>query len=241
MMFRWIIREDGGVLRNAFSRHEIVAAAVEYKDFPIYTASQNLLSSISQGAIIIFLTRYFDISVVGYFAFASRILLVPWSLVYSSLSRVLFQKLSEANNKGQDLLLLFKKSSRGLFLFFFSSGVIGMLLSPTIFALVFGEKWRTAGVYAQWLFVWMIPALVNLPASLGLRVLRRQRALFIYEVVLCLVRFSSLAIATQCSNSPIVTIAAFWIASGLLEIWLLWYGWRTIRHHRGVSSQPSIA
>ena len=87
-----------------------------------------------------------------------------------------------------------------------------------------------SGEYARWLLVWIIPGLVNMPAALGLRVLERHRALFLYEVALLVARVSALGLGGLCGYSPVRTIAGFTVAGAVMESGLLWYGWRAIRH-----------
>lgn len=227
-MARWMWKRDGHSFRQAFNRSEVLSLASKYRDFPIYSCSQNLLSTLSQGAPVLVLTQQFGMTVVGYYAFASRFLLTPWSLAYTSLQRVLFQRMSEANNSRQDLKALFQKTCGGLCLVTILPGLLGYLLTPSLFLLLFGEEWRAAGDYGKWLWVWMVPAFLSLPASVALRVRRQQRVLLAYEIVLLVVRISTLLLGGAYLRDATLTIAAFAVTGGLMELWLIWRAWRLL-------------
>ena len=235
MMGRWMLQRDGRTLRQAFNRSEVWDLAVKYRDFPIYSCSQNLLSTLSQGAPVLLLTQQFGMTVVGYYAFASRFLMTPWSLAYTSLQRVLFQRMSEANNAREDVMVLFKRTCRGLCMITILPGILGFLLTPGIFLFLFGEAWRDAGEYGKWLWVWMVPGFLSLPASVVLRVRRQQPTLLAYEIVLLVVRISTLLLGAAFLHDAIRTMAAFAITGGLMELWLIWRAWRLLSLHPRLS------
>jgi lipopolysaccharide exporter len=238
---RWMWKRDGHHVRQAFNRSEVLGLASRYRDFPIYSCSQNLLSTLSQGAPVLVLTQQFGMTVVGYYAFASRFLLTPWSLAYTSLQRVLFQRMSEANNARQDLKALFKKTCGGLCLVTILPGALGYLLTPALFLLLFGEEWRAAGEYGKWLWVWMVPAYLSLPAAVALRVRRQQRTLLVYEIVLLVVRISTLVLGGVYLRDAALTIAAFATTGGLMELWLIWRAWRLLSANPILSAPGAAA
>ncbi|HEY3856180.1 MAG TPA: oligosaccharide flippase family protein [Verrucomicrobiae bacterium] len=244
LLLRRIVRDDGPMLGESLRSGEVLAASREYKDFPLYSTPQNVLNAVSAGAPVILLSHYYGIAVGGFYAFATRILEAPMRLALGSLRQVLFQKISEINNKGDELTPIFGKCTNGLFLGVIGPAVIGFIFAPRVFALVFGKQWYEAGEYAQWLLVWFIPAFCNLPAALVLRVLRYQRSLLVFDSALLVGRVLVLVIGTACKASPLATIIAFSCLGAAFEAWLIWYGWRVLRSRCSMATEfspvPSI-
>jgi O-antigen/teichoic acid export membrane protein len=221
---RWVFSSSGSLLRKEMTTSAI-RSAVEYKDFPIYCAPQNILNALSQGAPILLLTHYYGISVGGLYAFTARILDVPMRFVLTALRQVLFQKFTELNHDGANLPRVFLKTTAGLFAIAIVPAAIGFAVAPHLFVFVFGSEWYAAGEYSRWLLLWLVPAFCNLPASLFLRILRHQRALLLFDVGILTARIIVLVLGGRYLQSSVPTIAAFSAAGGLFEIWLLWYGW----------------
>ncbi len=128
---------------------------VRYKDYPIFNGSSSLLNGITQSLPIFFLAHYFPESIVGYFALVLWAANAPLSFISASVSQVNLKKVVDLVNARQNVtpyiykltLLLMGVSSVPALLF--------VLFAPDLFAFIFGESWREAGVYCQIL----IPAL----------------------------------------------------------------------------------
>lgn len=162
--------------------------AKEYRDFPMYSASQNVINALSNGLPVLLLTHYYGIAVAGAYAFGMRILNVPMGFVLGSLRQVLFQKASEAHHQGDRLAPLYMKITLGLFTVILIPSLALFIWAPQLFKLVFGSQWYTAGEFAQWLILWLMFYFCNLPAVLFARVIRIQRTIFFYDLVLLAVR-----------------------------------------------------
>lgn len=168
--------------------------AADYRDFPAYSATQNLLNALSMGLPVLLLTHYYGIAIAGAYAFGMRLLNAPMNLISGALRQVLFQKAGEMQHQGRSLLPLFVKCTAGLFgLGFLPTLVLGGW-SPQIFTWVFGSKWQMAGEFARYLMVWLLFSFSNLPAVLFARLIRIQRTLFVYNSIVLAVRVIALVI-----------------------------------------------
>jgi lipopolysaccharide exporter len=240
-LWRWVVRLDGRMLRQALRPGLVASAAAEYKDFPFYSAPQNVLNAVSEGAPVLLLTYYYGIAVGGLFSFATRALAVPMTFLVTSLRQVLFQKLSEMNHHGADLAHFFTKCTAGLFAIIVIPALAGFSFAPRIFAFVFGSQWETAGEYARWLLIWLVPAFCSLPANLLIRIFRLQRTLLFYDLSLLIARMAVLVLWGRRLVPAEPTIAAFSIVGALFETWLVWCGWRALRLRRIQSSKSPAA
>lgn len=229
-LLRQVLAVDKALLKRAFDWRRVGRQAGEYRDFPIYSATQHTMNAMSQGLPILLLAHFYGLAVSGAYAFGLRLLHVPMGFVLTALRQVLFQKACEMHNQGQYLSILFLKTTAGLVVASLLPGVVLFVWAPDIFSRVFGGEWREAGIYARWLTLWLSVAFCNVPANLFARILRQQKGLFLYECIVLLSRSGILLIGGLCWSAH-RTIVAFSVMGSLLNIGLiLWVGALLFRH-----------
>jgi O-antigen/teichoic acid export membrane protein len=172
----------GQRIKGPWSR--IWQLAKEYRDFPIYSASMNVVNALSLGLPVILLTRFYGIAMAGSYAFAAKIIQAPMELVLRALRQVLYQKASETHNEGGRLLTLYLKFTGGLFALAIIPSLVLFIWAPPLFTWIFGAQWHTAGVFARIIMVWFIFMFCNLPATICARIARMQRRMAIFDIVL---------------------------------------------------------
>ncbi|WP_408999175.1 oligosaccharide flippase family protein [Syntrophus buswellii] len=197
--------------------YRIKQLARDYIDFPIYTASGNVINALSMGLPVLLLANYFGIIVAGAFAFAERILSAPMGLVLRALRQVLFQKAAETDHHGGSLLALYIKVTAGLFALSVIPSVILFIWAPQIFALIFGHKWLIAGEFASYLVIWLTFMFCNLPSLLFARILRLQRQLFIFGIILLSVRTMALVIGGMHMTASF-TVFLFSVVGAIMNV-----------------------
>lgn len=178
-------------LRSMLKRipwNEIGKLAKEYADFPMYSASMNVINALSLGLPVFLLTHFFGIAAAGAYAFTVRILSAPLGLVQKALRQVLYQKACETQNANGRLLPLYVKFTGGLFILGLVPTMIFVIWSPQLFAWIFGSQWQTAGVFARSLVLWLMLMLCNLPANLFSRIVRIQRQMFFFDLAVLVLR-----------------------------------------------------
>ena len=227
-LFFWVVREDCGTLRAGARRACVVDAVREHKDFALYSAPQNLLNAISQGAPVVMLVHYFGPAIGGIYAFAIRVLQFPMNFVLSSLNQVLFQKLSEVRNQGGDLVGHFARTTCALLSISLVPAVAGFFFAPQLFGLAFGAKWVLAGKYARWLLVWLVPGFCNLPAALAGRILGQQRNLLLFDLGLLWSRIAVLVIG-GIFGTALQTIVMFSITGAVFNVILILFIWNRLK------------
>lgn len=189
------------------SVQRLKTVAREYIDFPLYSAPQSILNAISQGIPVLLLSNFYDLSVVGFYAFGVKILQVPMAVVRNALRQVLFQKVSEVYNSKKKIMPLYLKSTLALFLCGLLPTLGLFFFAEDIYSFLFGERWREAGLYSSWIVLWMFFAFCNVPSTLCSRVLRKQRVLLIYDTILLFARVSGIVMFGMISG-PLVTVIA---------------------------------
>jgi lipopolysaccharide exporter len=210
-------------LRPEIQWARIKQLAVEYRDFPLYSATQNTVNALYQGLPVLLLAQFYGIAAAGAYAFGVRILLVPMNFILTALRQVLFQKACETHHQGGKLLPLYIKTTLGLFAISFFPSVIFFIWSPKIFAWVFGSQWYAAGEFARWLVLWLMMGFCNLPSVLFARILRQQKNLLFYELANLIVATAALVgggYFMKSVNTVIMYSVAGCFMNGFLIFWI---------------------
>lgn len=191
--------------------------AQDYRDFPMYSASMNVINALSLGLPILLLTHFYGIAVAGSYAFGIRLLSVPIGFVLNALRQVLFQKAAEAHNEGDRLMPLYVKVTSGLFALALFPSLVIFVWAPQLFAWVFGSQWQMAGELARSLVLWLMFMFCNLPAVLFARIIRIQRKMFVFDLIV----LSSRAIILFAGGmylSAVHTVFLFSLVGAILNI-----------------------
>ena len=121
---------------------------------PQYSTWGALADSASLQMPILIMTKFYEMNIVGIFSLTFRVLNLPMSLFSQALSQVLFQKVAQMHHtEPHKINFLILK----LFLILISMTIPAIafiwIFGEDLFAFVFGEPWREAGVMASILIV----------------------------------------------------------------------------------------
>ncbi len=157
--------------------------AKDYRDFPMYSGSQNIVWALSTGMPVLLLAHFYGLVVAGAYAFGMRVIQTPMSLVTGALRQVLFQRAAETRHHGGLLLPLYLKTVSGLFALAVFPSLILFIWAPQLFSLIFGSHWHIAGEFVQILILWLLISFCTLPAGLFSGIIRVQKTFFQFELV----------------------------------------------------------
>jgi O-antigen/teichoic acid export membrane protein len=225
--------------RNSIKRKRIWELAKEYRDFPMYSSSVNVLNSLSLGLPVILLSQYYGIAVAGFYAFALKVLSAPMGLIQSALRQVLYQKATEFYNEGGRLIILYVKFTAGLFVLILLPSIIIFIWAPQLFSWIFGTQWRTAGVFAQSLMLWQVFMFCNLPAGICGRIARMQRQMAIIDVILLAARTLVLYLGGMYLSASL-TVALYSLVGAIVNAFFIFLIGFALSKQEGESSWAEI-
>lgn len=209
-----------GLLISALNRSEfrrcspkaMWTQARRYRDFPIYSTWTGLFNTASlQLAPILFLAL-FGASVAGLYALTLRILSMPGSLIGNAVGSVFLSEAPEARRNGTLPALVTRLHSRLAMAGALPLAVL-LFFGPELFAFVFGEQWRQAGVYAQWMAPWIYLQFQWSPLSMLATVLELQKEAMIAQLLTLFSRIIVVVFFYKFSASADASILAFSIVS----------------------------
>jgi lipopolysaccharide exporter len=201
---------------------------VRYRKFPLYDSWSALLNGISWQMPTFLLTFFFTPQVVGFYALGTRVLRLPIDLLGSSIAQAFFPQAAEAKLHNR-LPEVVESTFRRLVGFSIFPLLVLMIVGEDLFRLVFGAQWGEAGVYTQYLSIWMFFWFISAPMGQLFQVLEKQESHLRINLLIFATRLASL-FAGGYLGSPRLAII-FFSASGVLV-----YGYMSLAiiHSAGV-------
>ncbi|MCF8335419.1 MAG: lipopolysaccharide biosynthesis protein [Bacteroidales bacterium] len=169
--------------------------AIRYKKFPLFTSWTNLINKLSIQLPVLFFTRFFTASVVGWYSFAHRILATPVNLIGVSLGQVFYQRATEEKNNPEQFRKFIVKLYNKLLLIAFIPVSINLVFGDHLFGFIFGPEWEIAGQYSQALTIWILFVFINAPLMHLFNLYEKQQQWFKLNSLIFLSRLIALIAA----------------------------------------------
>ena len=245
-----VLRESGALFYRVIQRSRMLANLKRYRKFPLVDSWGSFINNLSWQLPSLMLLYFFSETVVGYYSLSNRLILLPMTLIGSSLAQVFYQRTAELRSNPENLSksveLVFRRlAAIGLF----PALVLG-IAGPQLFGFVFGANWMEAGRYAQILSPWMFILFISSPLSSLFATLERQELALIVNSIILGTRFAALVIGGLTHN--IYLTLTIWSGTGVLvygglALWLLkltqvpWASaFRTILQYCFYASLPAL-
>ena len=232
MYFLCVRKEMDSISILYFSKNKeyIKEIVNRYKDFPLLRTPQNILNSFSGNIPTIMFTKYFGLTVTGYYSLSQRMLQLPITLISQSIGKVLLPQYSQYISEGKDLYkLVLKMTSYLIIIGLFVFGII-FIFGPSLFSLIFGNSWYNAGVYARWLSIWLFMGFINVPVVYSLPFSRSQGFLLLWEIFTTITKVGIIIVGVTISKNLINTLILYSITGAIAYGVLIFEGLRRLRN-----------
>lgn len=175
------------------NRFEIWNTAVKYKQFPLFSTWSGLFNTIGGQLPALMFAAFFGASVAGIYALASRFILLPMSIVGGAVGKVFLSDAAAAKRENR-LTVLVESVHQNLSEIIAPAVLLLLFLGPDIFAFAFGENWRQAGVFTQYMAPFLYIQFSTSPLTVLHSVLGKQAKGVFFHGMLLLVRTISIGI-----------------------------------------------
>lgn len=195
-------------VRSWFGLAGVRQAASEQRDFALYRMPQSIINAASVGLPVILLVRLFDSATAGQYSLTVLVLSAPVMLLGQSVEDVFYPKITRAIvNGSQDAGKLLRKATTVLSLL--SVGLFGIvvLAGPILFSIIFGDEWRRAGEYVQWVAISSAGVLASRACVAAYPALKLQAYLLVQTVISLGLRVAALYIGFFYFKSDLAAIA----------------------------------
>jgi len=129
--------------------HKLKSLAQKYRKFPTYSLPAGLINNFASSAPTLLLSILFGFQIVGLYSLSYSMLVLPVSLVSSSIAQVYFGEISELfRQKSDKILPLYLKTTKELFMFGAPLILFAAIAFPFLFPIIFGSAWKDAGMFS---------------------------------------------------------------------------------------------
>lgn len=187
-----------------------------------YLSFISLLNSSSQKIPFLLISELYTPKSAAFYGLAER-MIAPSDIIGNSIGSVFYRKANEIYLEKKSLVSFLKKSYANLF-------KINILLLAGLFLISYGfdwifgnEKWLIAGKMLRILLIWYLAKFLVMPISPIVNVLQKQKQLFLYDIVLFIVRALSFVLGFIIFHDLFWSITGFSIAGLFMNILLLFY------------------
>ena len=194
-----------------------------YIRFPLVDSWAALLQGLSANVSILMMTAVLGASVVGLYSKSVQLVLMPLTLIGSSISQVLFQRAAEKRAANQDLSGLVQGVVNRLIAVSMLPTIVLALIGPDVFSVVCGRRWGEAGVYAAILSPWLLIVGLSNPLLGLFSVTERLGASLLYNLIVLIVRVAAIALGGWVLKDARWTLVIYMATGTLADGWLLGY------------------
>ena len=171
---RITFRNDRNLI-SSISVSNMWQAAKRFRNCPLILTGAGLVNSAGLQAVPLLVAANYGPKMVGLYALVDRSLQAPSILIAQATSQVYIVQAAQLGATDPAALRrLFLKITKSNLLYGFPPLVFICAFAPSLFAIIFGEPWRTAGVYARILAPAYYLGFAHQCVSMTLAMLERQ-------------------------------------------------------------------
>jgi O-antigen/teichoic acid export membrane protein len=123
--------------------------AVRYKHHPMHLTPAQWIGGVALQIPVFVISSAFGSAVTGFYSLAMRMIYLPAQLIANAIGDVYRQQASVAYRETGQFRTIFLKTLTTSFKIAILPFLVLFLISPDIFAFIFGEPWRVAGDFAR--------------------------------------------------------------------------------------------
>jgi O-antigen/teichoic acid export membrane protein len=146
-LFKNVIKEKKMIF--SIKRLKIIALALKYKKFPIFSLPSAFSNVLSGHLSNILISSFYSVATLGFYSLVQRVLGIPSALIGKSIGQVYYEEGTRERKNSGLATNTFNATFKKLIIIAFPSFLLLFFIVEELFAFVFGEEWRVAGRYAQ--------------------------------------------------------------------------------------------
>ncbi|WP_180074662.1 oligosaccharide flippase family protein [Acinetobacter sp. YH12116] len=175
---------------------EMKRVAYRYIDFPKYSMWATLSNTLSYQLLNVLITTFYSITTLGFYSLAQRILGMPATLIGSSIGQVYFQQATIEKNKTGKATKIFNATTKKLVVLSCVFFIPLYFVLPSLFEIMFGDKWRIAGEYAQIIVPVFIVRFVGAALSNTNNIFEKQGLALAWQIALLILSIGVLILSS---------------------------------------------
>lgn len=182
----------------------------KYKDFPMFRLPSQFLLAFSAQAPLLFTAHLFTTETAGQLGLALTVLALPITLFGQTTGQAYYAEIAKIGSKNPHKILEITKSiTKKLFFLSLIPCFVLTFFGSFLFEIIFGARWREAGVYSGILAVYLLSQFLFTPIGNALTVFNRQRLLLGLHLARAIIVILIFLFSYFMSASEIFTITTY--------------------------------
>lgn len=172
---------------KTISIKKIEKLSKRYISFPKYSVLAILANNLSTHLINLLVSIYFNITTLGFYYMAQKILGMPSTLIGSSISQVFFKQGSEERLETGKVISTFDSTIKKLIVLSLILYTFLFFIVEDVFAVILGENWRIAGSYSMILIPMFCTRFVVSSVSAVDTIMEKQHIFLMFNISLLMI------------------------------------------------------
>jgi len=196
------------VLQVSVDPARLSSAAKKHSAFPKYVVPYGFIGIVRDRGLVMLFAAYASMATTGFYALALRVVNAPFTLLYGSLSPVLYQR-AVAEPDREKVAFLIYRTLKILVTVSTPAFIAFAWFAPVVFTSVLGPRWKGAGAYAA---VLIAPAYTLALQGLFDRMfdlVGRQRLALIIEICYTIAGLTAFAVTVVITRDTLIALVAF--------------------------------
>ena len=200
-----------------FSLRGVICLAKANRKFPLYDAPARFVELSLASIALIIMTFFWDKSEIGCYSMVTQFIILPISIVGSSMGNVFYRELSESVGQPDVIAITTQRACKITFLLSFLPLIFFVMGGDNLLTIVLGDKWEGAGKIAICLCIYSVPLILSEPLLPVFRSLDRQELRFRLNVMNFILSLGSLFVAALFTHNLYITLITYSVFSGFVR------------------------
>ena len=206
MVLIWGFLKEMGSYIQKVNIKKIKSNISTYKEFPLINTPHAFVGKFQESGLIFFIKSFINVSIVGQYSIAMRVLTAPAGLLAGSVDQVFFEKASRQYEEGKSLKPMMYEIHKKIFLIGFPFFLLLMVFAPQLFEIIFSSEFREAGVIAAILTPWLFLNFIASSTQSLFLILGKLKQVFAFSLIDISIRIIALYIGYVQSDYKIAFI-----------------------------------
>lgn len=210
-------------LKKSVRRADYIAILKKYKKLPLFNLPLTLLTSFSNGFLIIVLTSFEMFVAAGLVGLSRTLINAPVGIVTRSIGKVFFELAAKGLKKEHTAVETFVDKMMDIILLLgVAPAVFISVHSETFLVYFLGEDWVGVGVYASFLIPVAFMLLLTGWPERVFEVANKQEVILKYQVLCDSITILTLVVVSFLFKEPIYTVASYSVCAVLYNLGYLY-------------------
>lgn len=166
----------------------------KYINFPKFEMFATLFANSAIYFNNLLIPVFFTTTNLGFFSLVVKVLTAPFTLIGHSVGQVFFKEANEQKEKNGNSYLLVRSLIIKMSLFSIPSFLAFYFVAEDAFEIIFGEEWRTAGLYAKFLAPMYCLKFIVAPLTIIHSVYEKLKSSMFLQLIMFLISFCALVL-----------------------------------------------